>query len=184
MAQRGVDAILEEARAEVAAGRSPDAAGLRTRLLAEGGDAAATRRLEQVLAVHRARTLLSNPPAPRERPEPARPLRAALRTRPTISSNMEVRRQDDSLVWDDLPAIVEWEIRFSVRADARADYVVQDERLLPAGTTTVEVPLGEQPIRVHVLGRSRDGRLLRRAVISGLTRENWADRWQRRASAS
>jgi hypothetical protein len=37
---------------------------------------------------------------------------------------------------------------------------------------------------VHVLGRTRDGRLLRRAVISGLTAENWRDRWQRRASAS
>lgn len=181
MAQRGVDAILEEARAEVAAGRSPDAADLRTRLLAEGGDEVAAQRLDQVLAVHRARTLLSRGPA---RAEPARPLRAALRTRPTISSNMEVRRNGDSLAWDDLPAIVEWEIRFSERADARADYVVQDERLLPAGTTGIEVPLGEQPIRVHVLGRSRDGRLLRRAVISGLTRENWADRWQRRASAS
>jgi hypothetical protein len=48
----------------------------------------------------------------------------------------------------------------------------------------VEVPIGEHSMRVHILGRSRDGRLLGRAVISGLTRENWNDRWQRKASAS
>jgi hypothetical protein len=59
---------------------------------------------------------------------------------------------------------------------------VQEE--LGAGETSAEVPLGPQPLRVHVLGRTRDGRLLRRAVISGLTEDNWRDRWQRRASAS
>jgi hypothetical protein len=37
---------------------------------------------------------------------------------------------------------------------------------------------------VHLLGRSRDGRLLRRALISALTQESWNDRWERRASAS
>jgi hypothetical protein len=37
---------------------------------------------------------------------------------------------------------------------------------------------------VHVLGRDRGGRLVRRAIVSGLTRESWADRWERRASAS
>jgi hypothetical protein len=37
---------------------------------------------------------------------------------------------------------------------------------------------------VHLLGRAANGRLVRRAVISGLTRDNWSDRWQRRASAS
>ncbi len=49
---------------------------------------------------------------------------------------------------------------------------------------TVEVQLGELPLRVHVHGRSRDGRLLRRALISSLTRATWSDRWQRRPSAS
>jgi hypothetical protein len=48
----------------------------------------------------------------------------------------------------------------------------------------VEVPLGELPLRVHVLGHARDGRLVRRALISALTRDTWGDRWQQRASAS
>jgi hypothetical protein len=39
-------------------------------------------------------------------------------------------------------------------------------------------------MQVHILGRSRDGRLLRRAVISALTQDGWNERWQRRASAS
>jgi hypothetical protein len=39
-------------------------------------------------------------------------------------------------------------------------------------------------VRVHVLGRGRDGRLLRRAIVSGLTRENREARWERRPSAS
>jgi hypothetical protein len=48
----------------------------------------------------------------------------------------------------------------------------------------VELALGVLPLRVHVLGRGRDGWLIRRAVVSGLTRESWDDRWQQRASAS
>ncbi|MGH3003950.1 MAG: hypothetical protein ACRDM1_15025, partial [Gaiellaceae bacterium] len=115
-------------------------------------------------------------------------LRAALRTRPTINANMDVRRRTDGgrffLAWDAAPAVASWEVRFSERADARGDYAVREELTLPAGTTNVELPLGELPLRVHVLGRSRDGRLLRRAVISALTRAGWDERWQRRASAS
>ena len=48
----------------------------------------------------------------------------------------------------------------------------------------VELELGDTPSRVHLLGRGRDGRLVRRAIISALTREGWDERWQRRASAS
>jgi len=61
---------------------------------------------------------------------------------------------------------------------------VRDTLSVPAAETTLELPLGDRSLRVHLLGRSRDGRLLRRAVISGLTREGWDERWQRRASAS
>ena len=60
-------------------------------------------------------------------------------------------------------------MRISARPDPRGDYVVQETRELAPGETSAELPLGEQPLRVHVLGRTRDGRLLRRAVISGLT---------------
>ena len=75
-------------------------------------------------------------------------------------------------------------MRISERPDARGDYVVRETRELPAATTSVELPLADLPLRVHLLGRTRDGRLVRRAVISGLTRDSWNDRWQRRASAS
>jgi hypothetical protein len=37
---------------------------------------------------------------------------------------------------------------------------------------------------VHLFGRSANGRLVQRAVISGLTRDNWSQRWRQRASAS
>jgi hypothetical protein len=48
----------------------------------------------------------------------------------------------------------------------------------------VELALSDLPRRVHILGRARDGRLVRRAIVSALTKDNWDDRWQRRASAS
>ena len=69
-------------------------------------------------------------------------------------------------------------------SDVRGDYVVREERTLPAAETTFEVELGDTPSRVHLLGRARDGRLVRRAIISALTAEGWDERWQRRASAS
>ena len=88
------------------------------------------------------------------------------------------------LAWDTTRAIAGWEVRFSERPDARAEYEVRETLTLPPDATTVELPLGDKPLRVHLLGRSRDGRLLRRAVISALTRGGWNDRWERRASAS
>ena len=94
------------------------------------------------------------------------------------------RGEGTTLVWDPVKAVTGWEVRISARPDPRGDYVVQETRELSPGETSAHVPLGSQPLRVHVLGRTRDGRLLRRAVISGLTEGNWRDRWQRRASAS
>jgi hypothetical protein len=75
-------------------------------------------------------------------------------------------------------------VRFSERADARSEYVVRETLNLPGNTTSVELALGELPRRVHLLGRANDGRLVRRAIVSALTQDNWDDRWQRRASAS
>ena len=46
--------------------------------------------------------------------------------------------------------------------------------------SSVDLPLDDRPLRVHVVGRTQGGRLLRRAVVSGLTREGWNDRWNRR----
>jgi hypothetical protein len=182
-------AIIAEARAKVAAGEDPSV--LEARIRAAGGDAAAEKRalqqLARVVSVHRSRALVTRQlvaPAPTARA----PLRAALRTRPTISANMDVRQQRDgerfSLAWDTAPAIAGWEVRFSERPDARADYEVRETLTLAPDATTVDLPLGDNPLRVHLLGRSRDGRLLRRAVISALTRAAWGERWERRASAS
>ena len=185
-------AIIAEARATVAAREDPAAQALEARIRAAGGDAKSEQRalaqLERVLSVHRSRALLTRQPTAPTPPPPAPSLRAALRTRPMISANMEVRQQTDGerflLTWETTPAIAGWEVRFSERPDARGDYEVRETLTLPADTTTVEVPLGDKPLRVHLLGRSRDGRLLRRAVISALTRDGWNERWERRASAS
>ena len=199
---RASKALLDEVRSRVAAGGDPDPhAESRLRALfaeARGrheGDAAAIGRaerralaqLERVLSVRRARSLLARKPIP-SAPASAPGRRAALRTRPTITGNMEIRREragaDHVLVWDGVAAVAAWEIRFSERETARDDYAVKEERILPTGVTRVEVPFARGSLRVHVLGRSRDGRLLRRAVISALTPESWDARWQRRASAS
>jgi hypothetical protein len=185
-------AIIAEARAAVAAREEPVAQALEARIRAAGGDAKAEQRalqqLERVLSVHRSRALLTRQPTAPPAPPPTPSLRAALRTRPTINANMEVRQQRDGerflLAWETTPAIAGWEVRFSERPDARGEYEARGSLKLPADATTVELPLGDKPLRVHLLGRSRDGRLLRRAVISALTREAWNERWERRASAS
>jgi hypothetical protein len=101
---------------------------------------------------------------------------------------MDVRRLqgDDTpaLEWDRAPTVVAWEARFSTRPSPRADYALDETVMLPGEATSVPVPLGERPLRVHLLGRGRDGRVLRRAMLSGLVRETWAGRWERRATAS
>ena len=182
-------AIIDEARAAIADGRQPDARALEARIRAaakrlEARPTQALKQLERVLAIHRARGALARQPAP----PLAAPRRAAFRTRPTITGNMVVRRKTKEetyvLAWDGAAGVVQWEVRISARPDARTDYTVRETLSLPPETTTVELTLGELPLRVHILGRGRDGRLLRRAVVSGLTRESWGDRWQQRASAS
>jgi len=187
--ERALAAIVAEARAQVAAGRAPNVEGLRARISAAsrtGSDDAAVehalRALDSIASVHRARARLA-----REfEPAPPPPRRAALRTKPTISGTLDVRRAPGEgfrLVWDPIAAVSEWEVRFSERPDARSDYAERESVVLGARETSVEVPLGDNPLRVNILGRGR-GKLQRRALISGLTRDGWRDRWQRRASAS
>jgi hypothetical protein len=180
--------ILDEARAQVAAGRAPNVDGLEARIAAAARasdvDGVAVERaretLRSIASVHRARAAVTREP----RSAPAQRAPAALRARATITGTLDVRRGDGFwLVWDATPAVSEWEVRFSERPDVRSDYVERETLVLPAGETSVELPLGDKPFRVTVLGRGR-GRLQRRALISGLTRENWRDRWQRRATAS
>ena len=176
--------ILDEARALVARGGSPDWKQLRDRIRALGGDQReALKRLERVGAVHRARATVKPKPAAAA-PAPA-PGKALLRTRPTITGNMDVRRgKGDELIWSREPKVVAWELRISERPDPRGDYEVRESGELPGESTSVDLPLGETPLRVHLLGRDRGGRLVRRAIVSGLTRETWSERWQRRATAS
>jgi hypothetical protein len=174
------EAIIDEARALVAAGKSPDWKELRDRIRALGGDQRdALRRLERVGAVHRARAAL---PAAPVAPAPRAPL---FKGRAIITGNMDVRRDGAAkLAWRAEPKVTAWEIRISERPDPRGDYEVRESGELPGDATSVEVPIGETPLRVHLLGRDRGGRLVRRAILSGITRETWGDRWQRRASAS
>jgi hypothetical protein len=180
--------IIDEARKRVASGKMLDPATFEARIRAAGGDTErALKQLARIVSVQRARTLISGAPAAAPAPEPARrPL--ALRTKPTITGNMDIRRERRGdafvLAWTAEPKVVAWDVRLSERPDVRGDYVVREERSLPGAETSLELELGDTPVRVHLLGRGRDGRLVRRAIISALTREGWDERWQRRASAS
>jgi hypothetical protein len=196
-------AIIADARGAVAAGREPNTDALRARLAAvvrearaAGADARevdkasarALRRLETIASVHRAKARVERDPRSAAIPAPGRPVRQpALKTTPTITGTLDVRRAEGEayrLVWDADPKVTEWEVRFSERPDVRSDYVDGESFVFAAGETAVDVPLGDLPFRVNVLGRGRNGKLQRRALISGLTREGWRSRWQRRASAS
>lgn len=201
---RACTAVVAEARAHIAAGRDPGGDALEARIRAAAARArkrapdeeaaigrAERRALEQLsrlVAVHRARSRVAEPAQKHAAPAPAQTLRSALRTKPTISANMDVRRNGSgdtlTLRWDTVAAVTEWEVRISERPDARGDYEPRETRTLAARETVVEVGLGDRPTRVNILGRGRNGRLVRRALISGLTRDGWRDRWQQRASAS
>lgn len=172
---------------QIAAGVEPDAAALEARIrdvVAPGGGRA-LEQLDRLLAVHRARrSLAAPPPAPAHAAAPAR--RREYRARPTIAANMAVRARANGdavvLEWPAAAGVTSWEARISERPDPREQYVEREERALDA--PRMELQLGELPIRVHVLGRGSSGRLVQRAVISGLTASNWNQRWQQRASAS
>jgi hypothetical protein len=180
------DAILTEARGLVAAGQDPDWKQLRDRIRALGlpdrERRQALQQLERLGAVHRARRGRRAQPAAAPEPAPRRP---ALRTRATVTGNMDVRRGEGAvLAWRAEPSVAAWELRISERRDPRGDYELRESGELPGDATEVELPLSDVPLRVHLLGRNRSGRLVRRAIVSGLTRETWGERWQRRASAS
>jgi hypothetical protein len=198
-------AIINEARAQIAAGREPNAAGLEARLRAatdharadadperasaiDEAGAAAAKQLDRVIGVHRARQRIARDPVPAPAATPRPSLRSALRTRPTITGNIDVRRTENEeallLAWEPTAGVADWEVRFSERPSPGGDYVVLETVTLPAETTSVEVPLGEKAFRVNIVGRSRDGRPRSRAIISGLTKSSWKERWERRATAS
>jgi len=184
-----LDELLGEARAAVAAGGDPDWRSLRARIRKAAPDERtrqdALARLERIGAVHRARSARPRLEAPAASPGPRR---APLRTRPSITGNMEVRRERAGdayvLAWTAEAAVERWELRISARGDARGDYELIETRELPGAATSAELPLRETPLRVHLLGRTRGGRLQRRAILSGLARESWDERLARRPSAA
>lgn len=184
--------ILDQARASVAAGRDPDWSVLEARVRGvretERNAAAELRALQQLKAlasVQRARARLapttSSAPAPVRRP-------ALLRDRPTITGTMDVRRERDGdrfvLRWDRRPDVLQWEVRVSERVGTRGQYEAREERELPGDANELDVPVSDVALRIHLIGRGRGGKLVRRAVMSSLTRESWGERWQRRASAA
>ncbi len=186
--------ILDQARASVAAGRNPDWSVLEARLRAvqsaERDPAAEGRALQQLKAlasVQRARARLAPETSSATAPAPVR-RPALLRDRPTITGTMDVRRERDGdrfvLRWDLRPDVLRWEARVAERVGARGQYEAREERDLPGDATELEVPLADVALRVHLIGRGRGGKLVRRAVMSSLTRESWGERWQRRASAA
>jgi hypothetical protein len=145
---------------------------------------------ESTLAALRAilaTTLVTAAPSPA--PPPVRPIRRlALQPSATIVGNMAVRKQPTGrgieLTWDAAPQVIEWVLRVSVRPDPRQDYIEGEAKSLPAGTRSYEVELDEHPRRIQLYGHARGGKIVRRAVISALTRGNSGAQWKRQATAS
>ena len=171
--------ILDEARAEIARGGEPDVAALEARVRAV--DPRALGQLRRLLAVHRAKQSLAQPPAATPQPR-----RVAYRAKPTISANMNVRAHASGggvvLEWPAASGARAWEARIGERRDARSPYV--DRETLTLDGPRLELELSDLPRRVSITGRNAAGRIVQRALLSGLTRENWSQKWLQRASAS
>ncbi len=192
---------LREAKRLVIEGFVPDASGL------EAGIRAETRRYlrshpsfestplarvaaaveEATLAVLKA--IVAGARTPVSPTPPARPIRRlTLQPAATMVGNMVVRKKRTDagveLSWDGAPNVVEWTLRVSTRPDPRQDYVDGDPVTLPATARSHEVGLDEHPRRIQLYGHARDGRVVRRAVISALTSGNSGAQWKRQATAS
>jgi hypothetical protein len=101
---------------------------------------------------------------------------------------MAVRKQPTAngleLSWDVAANVVEWRVRVSARPDPRRDYVEGEVVTMPGSATSLEVELDEHPRRIQLYGHARDGRIVRRAVVSALTSGNSDAQWKRQATAS
>ena len=121
--------------------------------------------------------------------QPTRPVsRLVLQPSATIVGNMAVRKKQTGrgleLSFDAAANVAEWKLRVSVRPDPRQKYVEGEVVTLPTGSTSWEVELDEHPRRIQLYGHARDGRIVRRAVISALTSGNSSAQWKRQATAS
>ena len=119
-------------------------------------------------------------------PPPIR--RLTLQPSATIVGNMAVRKKSSGagieLSWDAAPNVTEWTIRVSVRPDPRQDYVEGELVTLPPAAAAFDVALDELPRRIQLYGLARDGRIVRRAIVSALTSGNSGAQWKRQATAS
>lgn len=139
----------------------------------------------------RLRAILASAPAgaPPPAEPPTRPVRRlVLQPSATIVGNMAVRKKQTEngleLSFDAAANVAEWRLRVSVRPDPRQEYVEGEAVTLPSGSTSWEVELDEHPRRIQLYGHARDGRIVRRAVISALTSGNSNAQWKRQATAS
>jgi hypothetical protein len=178
-------AILDEARAQIARGEEPDAGVLAARIAAHPQHDRALAQLNRLLAVARAKRSLG--PAPTQAvASTVSKRREVYRAKPTIAANMPVRarEQGDAVVleWDPARGVSAWDARIADRPDARSPYTDRETASLTA--PTLELELDDLPKRVSITGRNAAGRIVQRAVVSGLTRANWRQKWQQRASAS
>lgn len=177
-------AILDEARTQIARGEEPDGRALAARIEALPGHDRALAQLNRLLAVARAKRSLRTPPKPAQTPKP-RP-REVYRAKPTIAANMSVRARENGdtvvLEWDAIRGVGNWDARIADRPDARSPYT--DRATLALDQPRLELGLDDLPKRVSITGRNAGGRIVQRAVISGLTSANWRQKWQQRASAS
>jgi hypothetical protein len=177
-------AILDEARAQIARGEEPDHRALAARLEALPGHDRALAQLNRLLAVARAKRALA-PPQPVMTPTAPRP-REVYRARPTITANMTVRAREHGgavvLEWQAAKGVDAWDARIADRADARSPYT--DRETVNLTEAKLELDLDDLPKRISITGRNAAGRIVQRAVISGLTTANWRQKWQQRASAS
>ena len=195
---------LREAQRLVLDGLSPDAGGLAAGVQAEtqrylssrpwAGHASLAPAVESVeaatLATLEAIAATATPTVTRATKAPSvRPIRRlALQPSATIVGNMAVRKKAVGdvveLSWDSAPNVAEWTIRVSVRPDPRQDYIEGELLRLAPATVRFEVALDEFPRRVQLYGLARDGRIVRRVIISALTRGNGGAQWKRQATAS
>ena len=101
---------------------------------------------------------------------------------------MAVRKQPTAngleLSWDAAANVVEWRVRVERPARSAPRLRRGEVVTLPGGATSFEVELDEHPRRIQLYGHARDGRIVRRAVVSALTRGNSDAQWKRQATAS
>jgi len=195
---------LREAQRLVLDGLIPDESGLTAGIRAETGHYLSSQpwlahaTLEPAVAEVEGATLASlraivaaarpaaTPPPVTSLPRPVR--RLTLQPSATIVGNMAVRKKQSGrgieLSWDRAPNVTEWTIRVSVRPDPRRDYVEGELVTLPAAAIAFDVSLDEQPRRIQLYGLARDGRIVRRAIVSALTSGNSNAQWKRQATAS